>query len=276
MEQELEIANMSEKGTISSEKVAEKRRYSNAFWLTHLSDISKTIYETGLRYKEWAMKYRKRQRSLVSKIRLFYFVYLTADRISENIREPQPTIRLSSLKGNDIVIINRVNEKHFTKDGNREVIPEYLYVNGIEERLMWEYIFPDDVIPEKEYSISYFMDKLLTKKSIDTDRTKLAHIMSHFKADMTDGINVYKDHGFTPHQLRHLRVYNLRFNWGYDWDLIRVWLGWDSEAMKEHYVYIRKQIKTEEQLAILKKYMDMPTHAKLDVSEYGLDTLLKH
>ena len=251
----------------------EQRRYSNALWLLKLNDVSKAIYETDKRYEQWAFEHKKRQVQLASKRRLFKFCYLTADRISENILKPRPTLRLSSIGKRNVVIINRVNEKHFTSTGDRELISEVLYVNGIHEKLMWESIFPDDIIPEKEYSIDYFMVPLLNEKSIDTNRTRFAHMFNYFTADMTDGDKTYKNHPFTPHQLRHLRAYNLRFNWGYDWDLIKVWLGWDNEDMKEHYVYIRKQIKNEEQLEILKRYSGMEQHVNLDLSEYGLKSL---
>jgi integrase len=251
------------------------KKYANSLWLTKLNNISKEIYLVGQRYKQWAMKYKKRQKAMSSRIRLFYFIYLTADRVSENLIEPLPDIRLSSIKGKQIVIANRVNEKHFLDSGERERIPEILFINGIYEKLMWEYIFPDDMVEEQTYSINYFIDPLRTNVSLDVDRTRLTHMINYFKADMTDGKNIYKGHPFTPHQLRHLRVYNLHFNWGYDWDLIRVWLGWDNENMKEHYVYIRKQLKAEQQLSILEKYLDMHTHQKIDLSPYGLASLNK-
>ena len=43
-----------------------------------------------------------------------------------------------------------------------------LYVNGIHEKLMWEYVFPDEIIEEQEYSIAYFMEPLMNHKAFDT------------------------------------------------------------------------------------------------------------
>ncbi len=273
----------SHNGLIAMEE--KKKLYTNLLWTTKLNDLSKLIYESGLKYRDWASASKKRQKELANRRRLFYFLYLTAARIGETMLNPMPTITLSSLAGKHIVSVSRINEKHFDyKTGSKEraFVQEMLYVNGIHEKLMWEYVFPDEIIEEQEYSIAYFMEPLMNHKAFDTTelqafqttRTKLSSYIHYFKADMTAGAGtLFKEHSFTPHQLRHLRVYALHFNWGYDWDLIQAWLGWSKAEMREHYVYIEKQLKLEQQAKLLQSYAKASSNQSLDTSEYGLTTL---
>jgi hypothetical protein len=263
----------------------EKRLYTNLMWTTRLNDLSKLIYERGLKYREWASASKRRQKELANRRRLFYFLYLSAARIGETMLDPLPTIRLSSLAGKHIVTVSRINEKHFeysSGERRRSQVQEMLYVNGVHEKLMWEYVFPDEIIEEQDYKIDYFIEPLMNHKAFDTTdtqafqttRTRLSSYIHYFKADMTSGTGtLYKDHSFTPHQLRHLRVYALHFNWGYDWDLIQAWLGWSKAEMREHYVYINKQLKLEQQAKLLQAYAKSSSNQSLDTSEYGLNTI---
>ena len=134
----------------------EKRLYTNLLWTTKLNDLSKLIYEAGLKYRDWASASKKRQKELANRRRLFYFLYLTAARIGETLLNPMPTIKLSSLTGKHIVTVSRINEKHFvyhTGTKERALVQEMLYVNGLHEKLMWEYVFPDEIIEEQTLSL---------------------------------------------------------------------------------------------------------------------------
>ena len=250
-------------------------------WLRNLKDVSKTVYESAQAHKQWAFIKKRRQLNLASRTRLFYFLYLTGARIGETMLTPLPTIKLSNMGTKNIIIVSHQNEKHFNRNGDRTMITEVLFINGLHEKLMWEYVMPGEMIPDKDYSIDYFMAPLLQHHTylspkdsgFHNIRTNLSRSMSYFKANMTDGETMYPAHGYAPHQLRHLRVYALHFNWGYSWDLIQAWLGWAKADMREHYVYIAKQLKQEEQMLQLKQHVSNPSNLNLDLTDYGLSSL---
>lgn len=243
---------------------SKKREYKNHLYLKDLSDISKTIYGIGEKFKlqvasGWNLG---RGQNPINNIKAFYFIYLTGSRIGEILREPYPKLYKDSLyitkesKRIEIQVIKvtKQNEKHWKnkKDGIRETIEQNIPLSNTNyemesERKMWDFITSD--------GNSMDLTQLFESLGGYGKRTNISHFMErHFKTTLTDGTNEYTNEGLRPHILRHLRVFSFLYDHQYDKDLVQKWLGWNNDEMFDEYVYIQKQLGTDIQRKLLKKH----------------------
>ena len=203
--------------TLSAPKESRKNR--NGWWLVDLSDISKTILEAGKAYRqELLMHQRRRCDNPTELVKLFYLDYLTASRIGEPLKKPIYAKRLI-MDGWTIVKTSKINEKHFTSTGEPQMMTQNLPVRTQPDKEMWDYVFEGG---------AYGWERTFDFSPLATyaQRTRITEAFkNNFKTDLTDGERIYKRAGIAPHILRHLRVYNLKFNQGYDDSLVQSFLG---------------------------------------------------
>ena len=247
----------------------QKRDYRNDWWLKDLSDISKSILNIGKQYRfniYTAKSDGRRRMNATMLTQLFYSLYLTGARVGEFLKKP-PLFRQFQDEDYTWVHVEKLNEKHFTEyeqsgttatgrpvfshkpGAQNKVMPQNIPIDTEAEREMWDFIFEGN-----QYGTERKMD-FSPICPYEKRTTITAAFKSSFKADLTDGEHIYRQAGIVPHMLRHLRVYNMKFNKGYDDSLVQSYLGWSSREMIEHYTYILRQIKDEEQIRQVKKYL---------------------
>ena len=251
---------------IQQESSVKPKEYRNSWFLTDLSDISATILKIGKTYSNNMMLSRRKKVSNPKYLlMLFYGLYLTGSRLGEFLRKP-PLFRQMQVDGWTVVNVTKINEKHFTDytqvgtsekgrpiyehSEEHKIITQNIPIDNEAEKEMWSYIFEGN---------QYGTERRIDFMPLATyeQRTNVTNAFkSNFKTDLTDGEHIYRQAGISPHILRHLRCYSMRFNKGYEEALVQSYLGWSNRDMFEHYNYILKQIKNEEQLRIVKTYLD--------------------
>ena len=156
--------------------------------------------------------------------------------------------------------VEKINEKHDV-GLKKSIMIQNIPIVDESDQAIWNYITDSgtnfNLQPVFEVFGAYSQ-----RNRINLSRS----LTSAFKTDLTDGNEVFRGAGIPPHVLRHLRVYNLKFNRGYDLDFIQALLGWKKKDMFEHYVYISKMLRDKEQLQVLERSFD-------DFNRQGLQKL---
>ncbi len=211
--------------------------------------------------------------------KLFLFLYLAGARLGEALHSDRIIAYEKVHKGRRIAYIEKINEKHFINPSfkclecgvelpSRSKMKAHLedYHRGSSRgfKVLGERGKSVANLPLEGYDAKRWDDimrgvqderglgKKFAKLGGYQAAANLSQVLKHnFRANMTDDKNIYEDHGITPHNLRHLRAYNMLINKGYPPELIQAYMGWARKDMLEHYVYIQKQLKTAGQLEML-------------------------
>lgn len=261
------------------------KKYGNNLYLTDLSNISKEIYQIGLRRQMQLMKLKTpgNSKNPTNLTKLFYLTYQTGARIGELIRDPYPKMTVANYKKWTIMHVDKINEKHWKEKkhldqitgkidryGNnikktdfensvREWMPQNIPIDDVSDKLMWDFITDD----------GGSLNNTWLKDYTYSQRQSLHHRFAYsFRARLTDG-SITKVRGITPHILRHLRAYNLLFNKGYEMSFIQAFFGWTkAQMLTDHYVYIKNALKNREQMQILERMLD--GRKGQSITEYAL------
>jgi len=231
------------------------RMYRNKLFFVekNLLDVSQEVYRMGRKALMGVYESTRGNnhiKNISSLVKVMYFTYLTASRIGEVLKDPKPKLSMLTLNNQAIMRIEKINEKHKRTDGSPAIIPQNLPIFSLEEKLMWDYLTAGG----KLFDLG-FLDEW--RPYTTGNRTRITNLFSsNFKTILTDGEKIYEEEGIIPHMLRHLRVYSLLYNAGLPKDLVQAYLGWKSAAMFAEYIYIEKQMKNLQQLAILKPYLE--------------------
>ena len=270
-------------------------KYDNDHYPVDLSNTPKLIFEMGERFRKEVIddydgeKSYSTNQTLASNPVLVckgvYLMYLTAAREGEILLHPSPKVSLTQIdvRGRmlDVVKVEKLNLKHFSKavalhpeekaergtggqylrreldltQSTRAIVTQHLPIDNEWENKMWKYI-----IGRERFDLAN-TEQVLNFDALGgyEKRSAFSHyIKAHFNTPMTDGNIIYPDDGLTPHQLRHIRVYNMLIEKGWSEVLIQSYLGWSNKDMLEHYVYIQKMLKSQQQLELLKSQINLP------------------
>ena len=219
-------------------------------------NVSTAIYDSAMRFYKHAKENKKKGRRMKSPanlIRYFLFLYLSGSRVSEPISFPMATISISHPKvfpWKDLITINKVNLKHFDNDHNHEVIPQNIPIFDIGEKRMWEIVLNGF----ETTSLSDVYKTILKQNGGERRNGNLSNVISrNFFADMKTSQGEIIHHcGITPHNLRHLRAYNLHIERGLPPQLIQSLFGWKDLKMLTYYVELSRAIQSKAQIEMLK------------------------
>ena len=266
------ILKRREKGTATSAMVMisgkAKKTYKSKFFLTNMSNISKSIYEIGKKKRGeiYLRKGKQQFHNYSAMVKLFYLTYLTGARIGEMIRnDPAPKAEVIGYKGYTIVKITRQNQKNFQKSDKtkREIIISNFPVDEEFEVLMWTYIFDNGTNNNLDFLASFGGYE---------KRSAISHLIeSNFRTDLTDGEKIYKQAGISPHILRHLRDFNLRVNKGYPREVVKKLIGWHTEDMMDYYLQTTKTLRDMEQLQMLNQHFSSLEQQRIPKYKIGGD-----
>jgi integrase len=233
-----------------------KRRYSNKWIFADLStDISKQIYECGQGYLFNARKGHNIFSYPAQLTRFFYFLGMTGARLKEPV-DPPVKIVISNANHETTVTIDKLSEKHKGPNGGKKIITQVLPVFNEWERKMWMYITDGGMLQRGE-------DIFLFKEWNSLKKNNLNQLIKHnFRINLRDLDDVvHRQHGITPHILRHMRAFSmLQYTRGRT-DLVLTWMDWKDVKMLLYYAQLARLMTTQNQLKALrddKLLTDMP------------------
>jgi|SRR5271157_487914 len=237
------------------------RDYKTDWFLADLTDIDKQIFEIIQNFMNRTKAFRNK--SLWAKYAIF--LYLSGARRSEPFLS-NPTISKNSEDGITFYNITRTNEKHFVgKMQKREKIPQVFRAWNKYELALFNYLLDnkDRITIDFSLLLPPRSRKILQTEDGEKyrDLTVLRNIMHDisqrfsgmFKANITNGEKIIKNGGIVPHQLRHIKAYELWINKNLPPALIQRLIGWKKLSMLEYYSYISKAMQEKEMKQIYKQ-----------------------
>ena len=229
------------------------RKNRNGWYFPHPlnANISKEIYEMGMRYYELMLDPHKRPRrrfkNPTSLVNVLYFIYLTGCRQQEVFKKPYPTISFheKTIDGTKLtwVEITRLNQKQ--KKEKNKLVDCMMPIFDQWEQKMWEFMSSGGQVTQAEAIFKYKSWKSTKERYIcelfeNAFKTTLINDNDPERRSQSNA-------GITPHILRHARAYDILCNRNLERIDCQKILGWASDKMIDHYIDIRNRLAKEDQ-----------------------------
>ncbi len=272
----------------------ERQLYRTSWQFVDRASADKTVYEMFQKAMAETTLFRHKQLFF----QYAMFLYLAGARRVEPFLSPVSVIKMSE-KGGLFYKVQHQNAKHFSSTkivckiceqgfnsikklhthqvetshkgfqymASRKMLSSIFYVFGSYEAAMFRYITNDKqqirldftpLLPPRAQS-AIVDGEVVDMQLLESGVAKLTRKFKIFKADITDGNQVYKNSSISPHQLRHLRAYDLLANHSIPLHLAQKLLGWNSSDMAVRYADIAGVINDAETMAMWQNVLNKPS-----------------
>lgn len=249
-------------------KVEPSRRNQNKWYFQDLqTPICEQVWKIGQQYynlmQDPQARPRHRIKNPAALVKLLYWIFLTGSRQQEAFLEPYPRLTIVNKDNETRAIIWHVNEKH-KKAGKRDEVQAMIPIFDEWEQKMWNFVTSGGT----EFEASQIFQYDSWKSSANNNITAI--FKANFKTTLIDPETrkSYKNMGISPHQLRHMRSYNVLINHEMykNRELVKLWFGWSSDLMISYYAHVRDIMGLMDQEKMLKS-SGMLTNFKIDANK---------